>query len=167
MLLKYLKSFFFKIVFILTSYLSSGIINQTKSVQIMKISTRSRYGIKAMAYLALKNKYCCVKEVSETEKIPFEYLEKIFSQLKKNNLVTVKRGSQGGYILSRQPKDITIAEIMQSLEGRFTPVKCVDINFKCPDGQNCLTQRMWKKIQDGFISTLSSINLASLIEKDD
>ena len=133
----------------------------------MKISTRSRYGLKAMAYLALQNKCCSVKEISDVEKIPFEYLEKIFSQLKKCNLVNVKRGVQGGYILNREPKNIAVGEIFESLEGKFTPVKCIDGNFNCPDSHQCLTQKMWKKIQDGFIATLNSISLASLISNND
>ncbi len=133
----------------------------------MKISTRSRYGLKAMAYLALHNKCCSTKEISDVEKIPFEYLEKIFSKLKKDGLLTVKRGVLGGYTLSREPKNITVGEIMQSLEGKFTPVKCVDGHFNCPDSQKCLTQRMWKKIQDGFIATLNSISLLSLVSENE
>lgn len=133
----------------------------------MKISTRSRYGLKAMAYLALHNKCCSVKEISAVEKISFEYLEKIFSKLKRDGLVVVKRGVQGGYSLSRQPQDITVGQIFESLEGRFIPVKCTDTKFTCPESHKCLTQRMWKKIQDGFISTLNSISLSSLISENE
>jgi DNA-binding IscR family transcriptional regulator len=58
---------------------------------------------------------------------------------------------------------------MQSLEGKFTPVQCVseDDNYDCPHSCQCLTQRMWKKIQDSFTTTLKSISLASLINQDE
>lgn len=132
----------------------------------MKISVKSRYALRALANLALKNKCCSVKEISNEENISFEYLEKIFSRLKKDGLVDVKRGVQGGYVLNRAPQDITVGEIIQSLEGNFAPVKCIDQSqkYNCPQSCGCRTQKMWKKIQDGFISTLNSITLASLIE---
>jgi Rrf2 family protein len=122
-----------------------------------------------MANLALKQKCCSVKEIATEEHISEDYLEKIFARLKKDNLVDVKRGVQGGYILNRPAKNITVGEIMQSLEGKFTPVQCVseDQKFNCPHHHKCLTQKMWKKIQDGFIKTLNSISLASLIDEND
>jgi Rrf2 family protein len=135
----------------------------------MKISTKSKYGLKAMANLALKQKCCSVSEVSKEEHIPADYLEKIFSKLKKDGLIEVQRGVKGGYFLNRNPKNISIADIMQSLEGKFTPVQCVgdDSKYKCPQSCQCRTQRMWKKIQDGFTATLESISLASLINENE
>ena len=130
----------------------------------MKISTKSRYGIRAIAFITKKNKYCSVREISEQEHIPFEYLEKIFSKLKKANLVSVKRGVFGGYILSRDPKDITVGQIVQALDGKFNPVQCTDGHFTCPQSCSCLATKMWHKIQTAFISTLNSISLSSLID---
>jgi Rrf2 family protein len=129
----------------------------------MKISTKSRYGIRAIAFITKQNKYCSVREVSLQERIPFEYLEKIFSKLKKANLVSVKRGSLGGYTLSRDPKDITVGQVVQALDGKFTPVECTNGQFECPQSCDCLAQKMWHKIQKAFISTLDSISLSSLI----
>jgi Rrf2 family protein len=135
----------------------------------MKISTRSRYGLKAIANLALKQKCCSTKDIAKEEHIPFEYLEKIFSRLKKDGILDVKRGVAGGYILSRDPKSISIGEILQSLEGKFTPVKCIadDKNFSCPHNSKCLNRKMWQKIQNVFISSLNSISLFNLIHQND
>lgn len=135
----------------------------------MKISTRSKYGLKAIANLALKQKCCSVKAIAKEEHIPYVYLEKIFARLKKDGIIEVKRGVKGGYYLSRDPKNINIGEIMQSLEGKFTPVQCVsdDQKYLCPHSCQCLTQRMWKKIQDSFTETLKSISLASLINPNE
>jgi len=133
----------------------------------MKISTKSRYGIRAIAFLTKENKCCSVREISRQEHIPFEYLEKIFSQLKKADLVNVKRGVSGGYTLSRDPKDISVGQVVQALDGKFTPVQCTDGQFKCPQSCGCLAQKMWLKIQQAFISTLNSISLSSLINENE
>lgn len=133
----------------------------------MKISTKSRYGIRAIAFITQQNKCCSVREISQKEHIPFEYLEKIFSKLKKANLVSVKRGAFGGYTLSRNPKDISVGQIVQALDGKFIPVKCTDGNFVCPQSCGCLATKMWHKIQTAFISTLDSISLSSLIKDNE
>ena len=133
----------------------------------MKISTKSRYGIRAIAFLTKENKCCSVREISQKEHIPFEYLEKIFSKLKKAGLLSVKRGVSGGYSLSRDPKDISIGQVVQALDGKFNPVQCTDGQFKCPQSCGCLAQKMWHKIQTAFISTLDSISLSSLIKDND
>ena len=133
----------------------------------MKISTKSRYGIRAIAFLTKENKCCSVREISQKEHIPFEYLEKIFSKLKKAGLLSVKRGVSGGYSLSRDPKDISIGQVVQALDGKFNPVQCTDGQFQCPQSCGCLAQKMWHKIQTAFISTLDSISLSSLIKDND
>lgn len=133
----------------------------------MKISTKSRYGIRAIAFITRKNQYCSVRQIADQEHIPFEYLEKIFSKLKKANLVKVKRGVSGGYKLSRSPQKITVGQVVQALDGKFNPVNCTDGQFKCPLSCDCLAQKMWGKIQQAFISTLDSISLSSLIENHD
>jgi Rrf2 family cysteine metabolism transcriptional repressor len=133
----------------------------------MKISTKSRYGIRAIAFLTKENKCCSVREISIKEHIPFEYLEKIFSKLKKADLVSVKRGSQGGYALSRDPKDISVGQVVQALDGKFNPVQCTNGQYICPQSCGCLATKMWHKIQTAFISTLDSISLSSLINDNE
>ena len=133
----------------------------------MKISTKSRYGIRAIAFITKQNRCCSVREISQKEHIPFEYLEKIFSKLKKADLVSVKRGVSGGYTLSRNPKDITVGQVYQALEGKFTPVKCTDGKFTCPQSCGCLATKMWLKIQKASVSTLDSISLSSLINDNE
>jgi Rrf2 family protein len=133
----------------------------------MKISTKSRYGIRAIAFITKEKRCCSVREISQKEHIPFEYLEKIFSKLKKAELVNVKRGVNGGYTLSRDPKDISVGQVVQALDGKFIPVQCTDGQFKCPQSCGCLAQKMWHKIQSAFISTLDSISLSSLINENE
>jgi len=137
----------------------------------MKISKRSQYGLRAMVYLAAafrkKNKVCSLREISEKEKISFDYLEKIISRLEKKGLVGSKRGVQGGYFLLRSPGKIKTGEIIRVLEGTMAPVRCIakekKQRYNCPYRKNCRTINVWQKIQDSLNTTLNSITLADLI----
>ena len=136
----------------------------------MKISKKAQYGLRAMVYLAKhssKEKVCPLKEISEKEDIPFDFLEKILSKLEKANLIRAKKGVQGGYFLVRKAKNIKLGEIIKVLEGEMVLVRCIDKKRKhiCPREKECLTKNFWKKIQDSLISTLNSLTLADLIKK--
>jgi Rrf2 family protein len=136
----------------------------------MKISKKTQYGLRAMVYLAkpsLKNRLCSLKEISEIEEIPFNFLEKIFAELKKGGLVKAKKGVQGGYFLARSPKKITAGEIIKILEGTIAPVFCVSNNKRhiCPRRRKCKTVNVWIKIHNTLKATLSSITLADLARK--
>jgi Rrf2 family protein len=137
----------------------------------MKISKRSQYGLRAMVYLAklgLKKKICPLKKISRDEEIPFDFLEKIFSKLKKEGLIKAKKGVRGGYFLALEPKKIKVGEIIRILEGTMAPVFCIakekEKRFFCPRKKNCPTKDVWKKIQNILNSTLNSITLADLIK---
>ena len=116
-----------------------------------------------MVYLAkcfkLK-KICPLKEISEAEGIPFDFLEKIISKLEKAGLVKAKKGIQGGYFLAKKPKQISVKQILEVLEKTILLVKC----FGCQRIKKCRTKNVWKKIEDSLILTLKSINLADLIK---
>ena len=134
----------------------------------VKFSTKSQYGLRAMVYLArFKDKISPLREISGMEDIPFDYLEKIISTLEKAGLVGAKRGAGGGYFLTLEPKEIQVGEIIKTLEGQMAPVKCLIKNpkerFCCPKEKKCQTKKVWKKIQDSLNSTLESMTLADLI----
>jgi len=135
----------------------------------MKISAKTQYGLRAMVYLAKTRKISSLKEISENEKIPFDFLEKIISKLEKAKLVKSKRGAQGGYALSRPSSKITTGEIIKILEGTIAPVLCIaeekSKKFDCPHEKKCLTKNVWKKVQDALNETLNSIILADLINE--
>lgn len=136
----------------------------------MRISAKSQYGLRAMVYLAkFKDKISSLKEISEKEGVPFDYLEKIMSKLEKVSLVNSKKGAGGGYSLARSPQKITVGEIMRALEGKMALVKCVaeekKERFSCPRKKICLTKNVWGKIQEIINSTLNSISLADLIKE--
>ena len=93
----------------------------------MKITSKGRYGLKAMMELYRSDGRLKNREIAEKHKIPVKYLEQIISTLKKNNLVISSRGSEGGYRLSKAGGDITIHEILEALEGDLSIVDKSDM----------------------------------------
>jgi len=126
----------------------------------MQISKKSQYGLRAMVYLAKKNgkEFFSLKDISEKESIPFDFLEKIMSELEKRKLVRAKKGIQGGYILAKKPEKITAKDIVSTLEN----TTAVDCSF-CGKYRKCLTKNVWRKIDIAIDKTLKSITLANLI----
>lgn len=125
-----------------------------------------------MVYLAnpnLRNKACPLKKISKDEGIPFNFLEKIFSKLKKADLIEAEKGVQGGYFLARPPKKIKVGEIIKTLEGTIAPVLCIarekEKRYFCPRKKKCKTKDVWREIRDTLNSTLNSITLADLSKK--
>jgi Rrf2 family protein len=130
----------------------------------MQISIKSRYGLRAMVYLAKAKRICCAKEISQKEKIPFDFLEKIFSKLQQNGLIKSQRGTGGGYFLAKSPQKINVREILRVLEHKeIFPVLCK--RKHCFSKKKCPIRSVWKKIQKSLNSTLDAITLADLIKK--
>jgi len=132
----------------------------------MQVSKKSQYGLRAMTYLAKvfqekEKKVYPLKEISKAEGIPFDFLEKIISELEKADLVKAKRGSQGGYFLNKKPKEITVGKIVRVLEKTTEPVKC----FGCARARGCMAKNAWQEVGQSLDSTLDSITLADLIKK--
>ena len=119
----------------------------------MNLSTKSRYGLRALANLLDQDSCCSIKQISQKEHISADYLEKIFAKLKKAGILKVERGANGGYSLSRDSKQITLGEIINALEKP---------EFICPDFCSCQSKSVWQKIQSGFSHVLSSITLNQL-----
>ena len=110
----------------------------------MKLSTKGRYGVKAMVELAINygGAPLSIKTISKRQNISEYYLAKLFSPLRKAKLITSIRGAQGGYVLSREPKDITVAEIMYVLEGPIEIAECID-GVSCDNLDCCATRLLW------------------------
>jgi len=130
----------------------------------MKFSTTTRYGLRAIVYLAHQGGICSAREISEAEEIPFTYLEKIILKLAKAELIGVKRGASGGYFLKKPAGEISVDDVVQVLEKTTSPAPCVDKDFRCPRHQNCPTRHIWEKIDASIHSTLRTITLQDLIK---
>jgi len=133
----------------------------------MKISTRGRYGLRALVDLA-KNESGPVplREISTRQKISEQYLEQLFVNLRKSGIVKSVRGAYGGYLLKRLPEEITVNEIITALEGPIAPADCVLHGESCEGENDCVTHDLWLRIKEELDKLLDSITLANLIEKE-
>jgi Rrf2 family transcriptional regulator, cysteine metabolism repressor len=131
----------------------------------MKLSTKGRYGIKAMVDLAIHYgvEPISIKSISERQNISEYYLEQLFAPLRKANIIKSVRGAQGGYVLNREPKDITTAEIMEVLEGPVEISDCLDENT-CSNIDCCATRGLWARIKESIDSVLESTTLQDLVD---
>jgi Rrf2 family protein len=132
----------------------------------MRLSTKGRYGLMAMYQLALEsgNGPISLKYIAEKEGLSENYLEQLFSSLRRDGLITSVRGAQGGYMLSRAPMNITVGQVLRSLEGNLAPADCVLHDTDCTKEEGCATKLVMVKIKDSIESVVDSITLNDMIE---
>ncbi len=127
----------------------------------MRLSTQSRYGVRAIFDIAYHSAglETQVKDISRRQGISQRYLEQIFQKLKRAGFVGSKRGPSGGYFLGKKPEDITLADVIRVTEGNISPVLCVnpgDSTQPCERSGECVTQIVWneagKRLKDYFDS---------------
>ncbi len=132
----------------------------------MKISTKSRYGTRAVLEIALnRNKENLTrKQISRNQDIPSAYLENILISLKTKGIIRTIRGPKGGYELAKDPKDITIFQIVDILEGSTELVPCLENSNVCARNSICVTRGVWSKLQKVQEDLLSTITIKDLVE---
>jgi Rrf2 family iron-sulfur cluster assembly transcriptional regulator len=132
----------------------------------MRLTAKGRYAVTAMLDLAV-HRDCgpiTLADISERQGISLSYLEQLFAKLRRQELVTSVRGPGGGYQLSRVASDIYVAEIVDSVDENVDATRCGG-RADCQGGETCLTHELWADLSDQIHQFLSSIDLASLIEK--
>lgn len=132
----------------------------------MKISTKGTYGLRAMVDLALHSATDTValNSIAERQNISANYLEHVFSSLRKAGLVKSVKGSQGGYSLGNSPANITVGQILRVLEGDL--FKWTEENVNREDKLSvdyCVTVTVWDKLQAGINDLVDSITLEDLV----
>lgn len=132
----------------------------------MKLSTKGRYGVKAMFEVALRygEEPVSIKTISERQNISEYYLEQLFAPLRKAGLINSIRGAQGGYVLSKPPSEITVADILNVLEGPIEISECIDDEVTCVRTGYCATRLLWIKIRDSVNQVIESITLQDMID---
>ncbi|MBS6043509.1 MAG: Rrf2 family transcriptional regulator [Clostridium baratii] len=130
----------------------------------MKLSTKGRYGVKAMVDLAINygEAPVSIKTISKRQNISEYYLEQLFSPLRKAKLIKSIRGAQGGYVLNKEPKDIKVSDIMYVLEGPIEIADCIE-DAKCNNVDCCATRILWRKIKDSIDSVMEGITLEDIV----
>lgn len=131
----------------------------------MKLSTKGRYGVRAMVDLASNygSAPISIKTISKRENLSEYYLEQLFSPLRRANIIRSVRGAQGGYVLCKSPKEITVGDIMTILEGPIEIADCID-GVECDSADCCATKAVWEKIKNSIDSVMDSITLQDIID---
>ena len=124
----------------------------------MKLSTRTRYGIRAM--LELAGKYgegpLQIKVIANRQDISIKYLEQLMAMLRSGGFVRSIRGSKGGYMLSKVPAQIKLDELFTCLEGPVVTVECFEDENYCARAADCVTRQVWAQMQAAMVKVLQS-----------
>lgn len=130
----------------------------------MRISTRGRYSLEALLYLALlpEGSFESTRSISGNTGISDGYLEQLFIPLKKAEIVRGIRGAQGGYLLSRPAGEITVGQILRAVEGSLEPVACLG-SETCSAQAACIARHTWETLYRSIASCVDSITLADLV----
>src|SRR6476469_3830834 len=139
----------------------------------MMFSTKAEYGVRVMVELARRSggEPIPLAEIAANDGLPLAYLEHLVARLRKAGLVDSRRGSHGGYLLARPASEITMAEVVEALEGSIAPIECIsetadgsivcareaDANHVCP------TKLLWTRVRFSIVSTLRDTTLADLL----
>ena len=137
----------------------------------MRITTKGRYGLRAAIDLAINGgvEAVSINAIAERQQLSESYLEQLMAKLRKANIVTSIRGAQGGYKLARPACEISVGEVLRSLEGDLRPVDCsaIDDDDRCGQKDLCVTRYVWTKINESINETVDSITLQDLLDQND
>ncbi len=136
----------------------------------MKLSTKGRYGLKAMYVLAENygKGSISLNTIAENQSVSVSYLEKLIAPLRKAGYVQSQRGAQGGYVLLKQPAEITVGEILRLLEGSLAPSSCLEDGDDegCSHAGICVTRPVMKRIKESIDQVVNSITLQDMIDEN-
>ena len=134
------------------------------------LSKKTKYGLKALAYLATKDarEPVQIAEIARHENISQKFLESILLTLRKTGFLGSKKGKGGGYYLIKDPADIPMTSVMRVLEGPIAMVPCVSLNFyekcdDCPDEKTCPVHNLMIQVRDSALSVYRQNTLADII----
>ena len=139
----------------------------------MMFSTRAEYGVRVMVDLARRGGVQPVPlgEIADGEGLPLAYLEHLVARLRRAGLIESRRGARGGYLLARPAAEITMAEVVEALEGSIAPIECIssgpDGTIRCSresdPGHVCTTKLLWTRVRASIVDTLRETTLDELI----
>ena len=135
----------------------------------MKLSTKGRYAVMALAEIALRksDKPVSLAEIAGSQNISQEYLEQLFAKLRRAGLVESTRGPGGGYKLARDADEIFIVDIIGAADEPFSGTRCLDGDAVegCQDGKPCITHELWSSLRRQIAGFLSAVTLGDVVEK--
>jgi len=132
----------------------------------MKLSTRGKYGLYAMYYLARHQgqgpqSLQCIASTG----VPKQYLEQLLGNLRRAGLVTTVRGAQGGYQIAKSPQEISILDIIDAMEGPLELSECMTDKNQCTLSCGCPVRRVWEGLTNSINNELAQVRLGSMLEE--
>lgn len=133
----------------------------------MKLSTKGRYGLRALIDLALysENETVSIQSIARRQNISDSYLEQLMRKLRSAGLIVSVRGAQGGYKLARPANEISVGDVLRALEGSLEAVTCGGEDNSCHGADLCVTKFVWERINSSIRDTVDSIKLSQLVEE--
>lgn len=143
----------------------------------MQLTTKGRYAVMALLDLAFNSNSvkefesqisCSLQDIAKRQEVSFSYLEQLFSKLKKAGLVNSVRGAKGGYVLAKNPENITIFEIISASEENIKMTRCgsSDHNGCMSSKEQCITHELWAGLEENIQNYFKNITLAKLIKNN-
>lgn len=134
----------------------------------MKLSTRTRYGMRAILELAGNRGKgpLQIKIIAHRQDISVKYLEQLMAILKSAGFVRSIRGSKGGYILAKAANQIKLSDIFNALEGPVTTVECLENENYCARVADCVTRQLWAQMHQAIMDVLQSMTLQDLVDRE-
>lgn len=135
----------------------------------MKLSTRSRYGTRALVDIARnsENKPVLLRDVAQRQDISQLYLERLISPLTGAGILRTTRGAHGGVSLARPASEIKISEVIQLLEGSIVPVECASNPGLCPRSAECAARDLWEELSRAMDSVLENVTVQDLVVRQE
>jgi len=135
----------------------------------VRLSTKGEYASRAMLELALRfaDGPQHIRDISAAQDIPGRFLEQILLQLKRAGYLRSRKGPRGGYLLSRPPERISVAEVIRVMDGPLAPIDCVSVTAHelCPKEEACVLKGLWKETRDAIAGILERTTLADLVQR--
>ncbi len=133
----------------------------------MKLSTRTRYGMRAIIELAENDRKdpLRLKVIAQRQDISAKYLEQLMVMLKSAGFVRSIRGAKGGYVLAKAPNQIKLSDIFHCLEGTVNTVECVENEDYCKRAADCVARQVWTQVQEAIDNVLQSITLQDVVDR--
>jgi Rrf2 family cysteine metabolism transcriptional repressor len=133
----------------------------------MKLSTRTRYGMRAVIELTQHEgkRPLQLKVIAERQGISVKYLEQLMSLLRSGGFVRSIRGSKGGYVLARPPEQIRLSEIFRCLEGAVSTAECTEDTDYCERAADCVAREIWLRVEEAIRGVLGSMTLADVVQR--
>lgn len=131
----------------------------------MKISTKGRYGLRILIDIATHDpdKPRMVRDIAESQQISEKYISRLIIDLRRARLVRSVRGVKGGFFLARSPNEITLLDILETMEGTISIVDCVMAPEKCPRNNICGVRGIWQRLNDGIREQMRGITFAEIL----